>query len=91
MQLNDIMKFVNIKVFVIKPNFVSKKDQMTSRLKQSILFETGKVLTIKDISKKYHVSEFTVRRMIKLISPKSIHVIDRYHFIRQVLWGFENV
>ena len=161
------------KKFEIKPNFVSKKDQMTSRLKQSILFETGKVLTIKDISKKYHVSEFTVRRMIKLISPKrlefgevlnidefkgdcdnikyqtiisdsknqkiidilptrfekdlieyfskipeeernrvkvfvsdmsrtfkmihdkffpkSIHVIDRYHFIRQVLWGFENV
>lgn len=23
--------------------------------------------------------------------PKSVHIIDRYHYVRQVSWGFENV
>lgn len=161
------------KKFEAKPEFVSHKSQMTNRLKLTIIKELGSLITIKDISKRYFVSEDTVRRLAKLITPRrlelgevlnideykgdcnnikyqtilmdsmtkrtidilptryekdlneyfrkipederkrvkvfvsdmspvfknihdrffpdSIHLIDRYHFIRQVLWGFENV
>lgn len=33
----------------------------------------------------------TFKEVKKIFFKKAIHVIDRYHFIRQVLWAMERV